>query len=110
MSTEIYSCREGQKLKQGKQDYSDIDDRETAEADAKRRCKLDPTIKKVAYYKVAADGGFRLFFSYTNPHCRPAPKAKPAGGALAARKPAPKKTPTPKPGLLARLKKSIGLK
>lgn len=107
MSTEIYSCREGQELKQGKLDYSDIDDRETAEADAKQRCRLDPTIKKVAYYKVAADGGFRLFFSYTNPHCRPAPKARPAGAA--ARRPAPKKKPAPKPGLLARLRKSIGL-
>lgn len=107
MSTEIYSCREGQELKQGKLDYSDIDDRETAEADAKRRRRLDPTIKKVAYYKVAADGGFRLFFSYTNPHCRPAPKARPAGAA--ARRPAPKKKPAPKPGLLARLRKSIGL-
>ncbi len=107
MSTEIYSCRDGQELKQGKLDYSDIDDRETAEADAKRRCRLDPAIKKVAYYKVAADGEFRLFFSYTNPHCRPAPKAKPAGAAV--RRPAPKKKPAPKPGLLARLRKSIGL-
>ncbi|EME68475.1 hypothetical protein H261_18260 [Paramagnetospirillum caucaseum] len=110
MSTEIYSCREGQELKQGKLDYSDIEDRETAEIDAKRRCKLDPTIKKVAYYKVAADGEFRMFFSYTNPHCRPAPKAKPAGVPLPPRKPAPVKKAEPKPGLLARLKRSIGFK
>ncbi|ARJ65070.1 hypothetical protein WV31_05035 [Magnetospirillum sp. ME-1] len=110
MSTEIYSCREGQELKQGKLDYSDIDDRETAEIDAKRRCKLDPFIKKVAYYKVAADGEFRMFFSYTNPHCKPVPKARPAGGASAARKPAPAKKPAPKPGLLARLMNTIGLK
>ncbi|KIM00758.1 hypothetical protein CCC_01752 [Paramagnetospirillum magnetotacticum MS-1] len=109
MSTEIYSCREGQELKQGKLDYSDIDDRETAEIDAKRRCKLDPTIKKVAYYKVAADGEFRLFFSYTNPNCKPVPKAKPVSIASTARKAAPKKKPEPKPGLFARLKKSIGL-
>lgn len=107
MTTEIYSCRDGQELKQGKLDYSDIDDRETAEIDAKRRCKLDPAIKKVAYYRVAADGEFRMFYSYTNPHCRPAPKARPVG-ALPARRPPPKK-PAPKPGLLARLMKSIGL-
>lgn len=110
MSTEIYSCREGQELKQGKLDYSDIEDRETAEIDAKRRCKLDPTIKKVAYYKVAADGEFRMFFSYTNPNCRPAPKARPAGGAAGPRKPSPPRKPAPKPGLLARLMTSIGLK
>lgn len=109
MSTEIYSCREGQELKQGKLDYSDIDDRETAEIDAKRRCKLDPTIKKVAYYKVAPDGEFRMFFSYTNPNCKPAPKARPAVSA-APRKPAPAKKPAPKPGLLARLMNTIGIK
>ena len=109
MSTEIYSCREGQELKQGKLDYSDIDDRESAEIDAKRRCKLDPTLKKVAYYKVAADGDFRLFYSYTKPNCKPVPKAKPVRVAAATAKPATKKKAAPKPGLLARLKKSIGL-
>ena len=110
MSTEIYSCREGQELKQGKLDYSDIEDRETAEVDAKRRCKLDPTIKKVAYYKVAADGEFRMFFSYTNPNCKPVPKARPVSAPPSARKAAPKKKPAAKPGLLDRLKKAIGLK
>lgn len=109
MTTEVYSCREGQELKQGKLDYSDIEDRETAETDAKRRCKLDPTLKKVAYYKVALDGEFRLFYSYTNPNCRPAPKARPLPSS-AARKPTARKKPAAKPGLLARLKKAIGLK
>lgn len=109
MATEVYSCREGQELKQGKLDYSDIEDRESAEADAKRRCKLDPAIKKVAYYKVAADGDFRLFFSYTNPHCKPPPKARPAGAAAVPRKPPAAGKPQAKPGLLARIKKSIGL-
>lgn len=110
MTTEVYSCREGQELKQGRLDYSDIDDRESAEVDAKRRCKLDPTIKKVAYYKVAPDGEFRIFFSYTNPNCKPAPKARPAGSMGATPlKAAPRKKPEPKPGLLARLMKSIGL-
>ncbi|CAA7627785.1 conserved hypothetical protein [Candidatus Terasakiella magnetica] len=107
MTTEIYSCREGQELKQGKLDYSDIEDRGEAENDAKRRCKLDPTIKKVAYYKVAADGDFRMFYSYTNPNCKPAPKPM-AAGAPPKRKPAPKK-PAPPPSLLERLKQKIGL-
>jgi len=112
MTTEIYICRDGQELKQGKLEYSDdIDHRESAETDAKRRCKLDRTIKKVAYYKVAADGEFRMFYSYTNPDCKPAPKAPPVGtdALRGKKKPAPKKKPPPPPGLLARLKRKIGL-
>jgi hypothetical protein len=106
MTTEIYSCRPGQALKEGKLDYSsDITEREQAEADAKRRCQKDPGLAKIAYYKVAADGDFKIFYSYTNPNCKPAaPKgdtAKPA-----AKK---KKKPEPPPGLLTRLKKSLGL-
>jgi hypothetical protein len=107
MTTEIYSCKDGQALKEGKLDYSsDISTKEQAEADAKRRCTRDPTLKKVAYYGVTADGDFKVFYSYTNPHCKPA-GSKPAGGAPP--KPAArKKAPPPKQGLLARLKKSLG--
>ncbi|OAN51434.1 hypothetical protein A6A04_16075 [Paramagnetospirillum marisnigri] len=108
MATEVYSCRDGQELKQGKLDYCDIEDRGEAEDDAKRRCKLDPSIKKVAYYKVAPDGEFRMFYSYTNPNCKPAPKPQIAAGPTLKKKP-PAKKPAPKPGLLARLKKKIGL-
>ena len=109
MTTEIYSCKEGQKLKQGKLDYSsDVTTKEEAEADAKRRCQRDPTVKKIAYYKVAPDGEFRSFYSYTNPNC------KPAGGPTSsseapAKRPMPKKPP-PKPTLLGRIKKSLGIK
>lgn len=107
MTTEIYSCKDGQPLKEGKLDYSsDITTKEQAEADAKRRCTRDPTVKKVAYYGVSADGDFKVFYSYTNPNCKPA-GAK-AAGAGPAKAPARKKTPVPKPGLLARLKKSLG--
>ncbi len=109
MSTEIYICKDGQELKQGKLVYSEIEDRESAEDDAKRRCQGDHTIKKIAYYKVAADGDFRMFYSYTNPNCKPAPKVAAGGAATPKRKPAPKKPPPPPPGLLARLKKKIGL-
>ncbi len=107
MTTEIYSCKDGQQLKQGKLDYSsDIETKEQAEADAKRRCQRDPTWKKIAYYKVGASGDFRIFYSYTNPHCKPAV----AAGAASA-KPVRKvvKKPVPKPSLLARLVKSLGL-
>ena len=108
MATEIYSCKEGQALKEGKLDYSDsIDTREEAEPDAKRRCQKDPSIKKVAYYRVDASGAFRVFYSYTNPHCKPAPAAKPA---LSKTKPTVRKSvkPPPKPSLLQRLVKALG--
>ncbi|TAN75836.1 MAG: hypothetical protein EPN20_02365 [Magnetospirillum sp.] len=108
MTTEIYICKDGQDLKQGKLVYSsDIDDRAGAEEDAKRRCQGDPTIKKIAYYKVASDGDFRVFFSYTNPNCKPAAKPQPAGAAP-KKKPQPAKKKPP-PSLLERIKKKIGL-
>jgi hypothetical protein len=106
MTTEIYSCKDGQALKEGKLDYShDITTREDAEPDAKRRCQRDPTLKKVAYYKVGADGDFKIFYSYTNPHC------KPAGTRPAAGKPAAKsvRKPAPKPSLWRRIIKALGL-
>ncbi len=107
MTTEIYSCKEGQALKQGKLDYaSDIETKEQAQVDAKRRCQRDPTLKKIAYYKVASDGEFRVFYSYTNPNCRPA-GVRPA--TAAATKGAVKKKPAPKAGLMARLRKALGI-
>lgn len=103
MTTEIYICKDGQALKEGRLEYSsDIETKDSAEADAKRRCQRDPTVKKIAYYKVAPDGEFRVFYSYTNPNCKPA-------GAAPARKKAPPVKPEPKPTLLGRLKKSLGL-
>ncbi len=107
MTTEIYSCKEGQSLKQGKLDYSsDIETKEEAEVDAKRRCQRDPSLKKIAYYKVAPDGEFRVFYSYTNPNCKPA--ATRAAPAAPMKKNAPKRKPVRKPSLLARIKKSLG--
>jgi hypothetical protein len=106
MTTEIYSCKDGQPLKEGKLDYSsDITNREQAEADAKRRCQKDPTIKKVAYYKVASNGDFRVFSSYTNPNCKPA-GAKPEA-AKPVRKALPKKPP--KLSLWGKIAKALGL-
>ncbi|OAN45924.1 hypothetical protein [Magnetospirillum moscoviense] len=105
MTTEIYSCKDGQPLKEGRLDTSDsITTREDAEPDAKRRCQKDPTIKKVAYYKVDASGDFKVFFSYTNPNCKPV-GAKPAAAAKPpAKKPVP---PKKKPGLIARIVKAL---
>ena len=108
MTTEIYSCKDGQSLKQGKLDYdASITSKEAAQSDALRRCQRDPTLKKIAYYKVSPDGEFRVFYSYTNPNCKPA-GAK--GGAAATAKPRPAvKKPPPKLGFFGKLKKALGI-
>jgi hypothetical protein len=110
MVTEIYSCKDGQDLREGRLDYSsDILDREAADADARRRCQTDPTLRKVAYYAVRDDGGFRLIHAYTNPNRRakapprriaapPPPYPRPKNAAKA-----------PPPGLFARIKRALGL-
>ena len=110
MTTEIYSCKEGQSLKQGKLDYdASITSKDDAASDALRRCQRDPSLKKIAYYKVSADGEFRVFYSYTNPNCKPAGAAN-RGGAGAAAKPRPAaKKPPPKLGFFGKLKKAFGI-
>lgn len=99
MSTEIYICKAGQALKEGKLEYSDaIEDKESAEADAKTRCRRDATIHKVAYYALSPSGSFRCFYTYTNPDCG---KPQPKPGA--APKPKPKAKPAKKPGVIERV-------
>lgn len=108
--TEVYSCREGQELKQGKLDYvHNITTREEAEADARARCQRDPSLRKVAYYSVGASGKFRNFCTYTNPN--PASAGKGGGGAV-ARSPrqAVRKAPPPrKPTLVQKIAGLLGL-
>lgn len=88
--TEVYSCYEGQGLKEGKLDYSnDIHDKEAAQSDAEKRCQRDKAIHRVAYYAVDANRGrFRNFYTYTNPNPAPQKKAAPllggGGGKTAA--------------------------
>lgn len=110
MTTEIYSCKDGQSLKQGKLDYdASITTRDEAQSDALRRCQRDPTLKKIAYYKVSTDGEFRVFYSYTNPNCKPAGAPR-AGGGAARPKPRPAaKKPPPKLGFFGKVKKALGL-
>lgn len=107
--TEIYSCKQGQKLKEGRLDLShDITTKAEAEADARRRCKIDPSLRRIAYYAVSDDGRFRNFFTYTNGGAGPAPKrAAAAATTPRPRRPAPAK-PEPQ-GLMARLRKALGL-
>jgi hypothetical protein len=111
MTTEIYSCKEGQSLKQGKLDYdASITSKEQAQSDALRRCQRDPSLKKIAYYKVSTDGEFRVFYSYTNPNCKPAGAGRSPSRAAGAAKPRPvAKKPPPKLGFFGKLKKAFGL-
>jgi hypothetical protein len=110
MTTEIYSCLDGQSLEQGKLDVGEIASREEALADAERRCSANRAFKKIVYYNLSANGDFRVLFSYSNPHWRPAPPR----GAKAAKHPRPaarkaKPKAPARPTLLARLMRSLGL-
>ena len=73
-ATEIYICKPGQAIKEGRVEYSSIETRAEAEADAARRVRIDPTIAKIAYYAVKEDGGFRSLYSFDNPHAPKAPE------------------------------------
>ncbi len=110
MTTEIYSCKDGQSLKEGKLDCdASITSKDQAQSDALRRCQRDPSLKKIAYYKVSPDGEFRVFYSYTNPNCKPA-GAPGRGGAGAGSKPRPvAKKPPPKLGFFGKLKRTFGM-
>ena len=77
-ATEIYICKPGQAIKEGKVEYSSIETRGEAEADAARRVKIDPTIAKIAYYAVKENGDFRSLYSFDNPHASSAPKPRSA--------------------------------
>ena len=68
-TTEIYSVRGEESIRDGALDYSDaIATRTAAESDAPARCAKDPSIRKVVYYRVRDDGSFRTLFSYDNPN------------------------------------------
>lgn len=96
MSTEVYICKAGQSLKQGKVEYADIDNRNEAEADAKQRCSADPTIAKIAYYVIKDDGDFRCIYTHQgDATTQPATDTKP--------KPKAKKKPAKKKSFLQRL-------
>ena len=64
--TEIYICKPGQEIRQGKLEYSTIATREEAAADAERRSRADPSIGLIAYYSVGEDGSFRSLYTYEN--------------------------------------------
>jgi hypothetical protein len=109
MTTEIYSCKEGQSLKEGKLDYdASITTKDEAQSDALRRCQRDPSLKKIAYYKVSPDGEFRVFYSYTNGGAKPAATPRTSGATSPKPRPAARK-PAPKLGFFGKLRKALGL-
>ena len=67
-ATEIYICRPGQSLKEGRVEYGSMETRNEAESDAERRLKTDPSIAKIAYYAVKPNGDFRCIFTKNNPN------------------------------------------
>lgn len=85
-NTEIYVCKPGQAIKDGRVETSDIQTKSEARADAERRFKHDRSIGKIAYYDVKEDGTFKSIFSMENPilTANRSPKAaagrKPAAG------------------------------
>lgn len=92
---EIYLCKPGQDLKQGRVEYSDnIENRADAEHDAEMRCMRDKTLAKIAYYKVNPEGDFKVLYTYKNPHIQEQEEEKPKKK---------KKKPVKKKGLLTRL-------
>jgi hypothetical protein len=110
MPTEVYSCLDGQEIKQGKLDYCEVETREAAEADARRRCAQNNALKRIAYYKVSPDGAFRLLLTYENPYWKPARRpGAPGNSAPAAPAARTQARPAAKQGLLARIKDAIGL-
>ena len=104
---EIYLCKSGQKLEEGRLIVSnDIVDKEAAKADAENRCKISPSLARIAYYAISANGDFKPYFSYANPNVQnEMPKSKPQ---LETKKRKRKKQPVKK-GIWAKIKKSLGI-
>lgn len=73
-ATEIYICKEDERLEDSSLEYSNmIHDREEAEADARALCRHDPRIRKIAYYAVSEKGPFRRLLTFENPNFVPKP-------------------------------------
>tara|TARA_B100000315_G_scaffold250544_1_gene283551 strand:+ start:8874 stop:9203 length:330 start_codon:yes stop_codon:yes gene_type:complete len=104
---EIYLCKAGQKLEDGRLIVSnEISDKEAAKADAENRCKISPSLARIAYYAISANGDFKPYYSYSNPNVQnDVHKAKPQ---LETKKRKQKKKPVKK-GFWAKLKKSLGI-
>lgn len=101
MACEIYLCKKGQKLKEGRMVMSDIASKDEAMSDAEDRCRRDNTIAKIGYYLLNDMGDFRLIYSHTNPHATGDDPV--AGGTTKKKKKRRKKKPEPK-GVIEKFK------
>jgi hypothetical protein len=98
-ATEIYLCKAGQELKQGRMEFSDsITTRAEAEVDAVQRCKWDKKLAKIAYYAVNDEGDFKIILTYNNPNTGDEEEEKPKKI---------KKKPEKKPGLMTRVIQAV---
>ncbi len=100
-ATEIYICRPGQAIKDGRVEYGAIETRDEAQSDAEERLRIDPSIGKIAYYAVSANGDFRCILTRTNPNAR-APEPKRAATP-------PRPPPKPKPPRRSLLRRILSL-
>ncbi|GAB6052216.1 hypothetical protein JCM17960_10360 [Magnetospira thiophila] len=105
MTCEIYICKPGQALKEGRMEMNaDISSKEEAISDAERRVKMSPGIAKIAYYLLSDSGSFRCIYTHTNdaPATSKPPRRHGGGGPSGPVKVAAKKK-KPK-GLIGKLK------
>ena len=84
----------------------DIADKDAAKEDGEQRCKLVPSIERIAYYAIDASGNFKPYFVYTNPI---AEAAKPKQRAVVSSHKRKKKKAPDKKGLWKTVKSKLGL-
>ncbi len=111
--TEIYICKKGQKLEDGRMEFvPERMDRNRAQLDARERMDRDESIAKIGYYAVDDEGNFKPIHTAESPMVndasKPAQKAKQSNGASAGRRSsgaasAGTKGRKPKRSLMARL-------
>jgi hypothetical protein len=109
--TEIYICKPGQAIKEGKLEHSStVRTRADALIDSVRRCKADPTIGQITYYAVADGGGFKTLFSYRNAKVRSPRAGQAAGGAMPRTVPATRSANARRTCFLERLLALFGVR
>ncbi len=112
MAVEIYMCKEGQQLKDGKLEIShDINSKRDAEVDARERCKYDKKLFKVTYYRVDDEGNHRVMYSYTNPyHQAPAPAKQKHEQHVTTKASDRRRRPQKQDGIMDKVLKGLGMK
>ena len=66
-STEIYICKPGQALTDGRVEYGDMTTKAEAENDAIERIRCDSSIGKIAYYVIRPNDEFKCILTKQNP-------------------------------------------